>query len=314
MRNILVTGGAGFIGSHLCDALLAGGDSVFCVDNLTRGTRENIRSALKHERFTFTRGDASDISFLTEYMRDNRIGFVFHLAANSDIQASSLDPQIEYHSTLSTTWAVLNGMRTNQVRDLFFASTSAVYGEQGDRCLKETDALSPISYYGAAKTASEALIRAYCHMNGMNACVFRFANVIGPRLTHGVIYDFIRKLQQDPAHLEVLGNGKQTKPYIHVDDLIRAILLLHDRISGFEVYNAGVDTATEVSVIAGIVRDEMNLHHAEIQYGTEDIGWKGDVPRFRFDLSKIHATGWHASMTSDEAVRTTVKEILACRR
>lgn len=314
MRNILVAGGAGFIGSHLCDALLARGDRVFCLDNLMRGTKENIRTALAHERFTFAQGDAADAAFLKEYMRENKIEAVFHLAANSDIQASAMDPQIEYQSTLSTTWALLYAMRENRIKRFFFASTSAVYGERCDENLTEADPLTPISYYGAAKTASEAFIHAFCHMNGMDACVFRFANVIGPRLTHGVIYDFIRKLRADPTTLRVLGNGTQTKPYVHVDDLIRAILLLYDKASGVEIYNVGVESCTRVSKIAEIVCREMGLPDAEIEYGTENIGWKGDVPRFQFDLSKIHATGWRAELTSDQAVTAAVREALACRR
>ena len=314
MRNILVAGGAGFIGSHLCDALLARGDRVFCLDNLMRGTKENIRTALAHKNFAFTQGDAADLAFLKEYMGRNEIDFVFHLAANSDIRASAMDPRIEYQSTLSTTWALLYAMRENQIRQFFFASTSAVYGERCDENLTEEDALSPISYYGAAKAASEAFIRAFCHMNDMDACVFRFANVIGPRLTHGVIYDFIRKLRADPTTLQVLGNGTQAKPYIYADDLIRAILQLHDKASGVEIYNVGVESCTKVSEIAEIVCREMGLPDARIEYGTENIGWKGDVPRFRFDLSKIHATGWRAERTSGQAVTAAVREALACRR
>lgn len=314
MKNVLVAGGAGFIGSNLCDALLDAGYRVFCLDNLLRGTKENIAYALKNERFTFTLGDASDIRFLTRYMRDNKIECVFHLAANSDIQASASDPQIEFQTTLSTTWALLYAMRENHIKRFFFASTSAVYGERCDESLVETDTLAPISYYGAAKTASEAFIHAFCHMNEMHACIFRFANVIGPRLTHGVIYDFIKKLRRDPTRLEVLGNGTQSKPYIYVDDLIRAILLVHDKVSGVEIYNVGVDSCTAVSKIAGIVICEMGLSNVRIEYGTENIGWKGDVPRFQFDLSKIHATGWQADLTSDQAVTAAVREALSCRR
>lgn len=314
MKNVLVAGGAGFIGSHLCDALLARGYRVHCLDNLMRGTEENIRDALRSERFSFTRGDAADIPFLIDFMREREIGYVFHLAANSDIQASAVDPQIEFQSTLATTWALLYAMRENHIKRFFFASTSAVYGQRCDADLTETDALAPISYYGAAKTASEAFIHAFCHMNDMDACVFRFANVIGPRLTHGVIYDFIRKLRANPTVLRVLGNGTQTKPYIYVDDLIRAILLLHDRVSGVEIYNVGVETATPVSEIARTVCEEMGLNGARIEYGAENIGWKGDVPRFRFDLEKIHAAGWRAEMTSSQAVTAAVREALSCRR
>ena len=314
MQNVMVVGGAGFIGSNLCDVLLKEGYSVICVDNLMRGTKANIKEALNNDHFVFYQADAADQSQISALMKAHQIDYVFHLAANSDIQASAKDPTVEFDSTLSTTWSLLSAMRENNIRKMFFASTSAVYGEKCDTLLSEDlTLLQPISYYGAAKTASEAFIHAFAHMNNMDVCVFRFANVVGPKLTHGVIYDFVNKLQATPGHLDVLGNGTQTKPYIYVYDLIEAILLLCDRVAGVEIYNVGVETATSVKRIAEIVREEMGLHQAEIRYGTGSIGWKGDVPHFRFDLSRIHATGWHAKLTSDEAVRATVKEVLKCR-
>ena len=315
MRNVLVVGGAGFIGSHLCDSLLANGDKVFCVDNLMRGTMDNISSALNNSNFAFKKADASDEAFLIDYLKENNIDFVFHRAANSDIQASAMNPRIEFDSTLSTTWAILSAVRKNNVKKMFFASTSAVYGEQCDILLTEnTTLLEPISYYGAAKMSSEALIHAFSHMNDMDVCVFRFPNVIGPRLTHGVIFDFINKLENTPDRLDVLGNGTQSKPYVHVHDLVKAIMLMHDKVSGMDIYNVGIENATSVSTIAEIVRSEMNLPTAEICYGSESIGWKGDVPHFMFDLTKIHNAGWKASMSSDEAVLATVREVLKCRR
>ena len=314
MRNVLVAGGAGFIGSHLCDALIAHGDRVFCLDDLSRGTLNNLGTVFANSNFFFERMDVGDARSLEAFMRDKNIDYVFHLAANSDIQASARNPQIEYSATLSTTWSILSAMRNVGVKKLFFASTSAVYGEQGERASREDDALSPISYYGAAKASSEEAIRAFCHMNEINACVFRFANVIGSRLTHGVIFDFVNKLTADPTTLRVLGDGSQTKPYVHVSDLIRAIVALHNQANGMDVYNAGVETSSSVSFIAKEVRKEMGLPQARIEYGTEKIGWKGDIPRFRFDLSKICATGWRAELTSDEAIRRTVKEVLRCKR
>ena len=162
--------------------------------------------------------------------------------------------------------------------------------------------------------ASEAFIRSFAHMNDMDVCVFRFPNVIGPRLTHGVIYDFIRKLEATPDRLEVLGNGTQSKPYVHVFDLVEAIMHRYNQVAGVEVFNVGVETSTSVRTIAEIVRAQMGLPDAEICYGTESIGWKGDVPKFCFKLDKIHATGWSATMTSDEAVEATVKEVLKCKQ
>ena len=315
MRNVLVVGGAGFIGSHLCDALLENGDRVFCLDNLMRGTKDNLTLAMKSSNFSFVKADASDESYMTSFMKEHSIDFVFHLAANSDIQASAMDPKIEFDCTLSTTWAILSAMRKNNIKKMFFASTSAVYGEQCDVLLSENSTLlEPISYYGAAKMSSEALIHAFSHMNDMDVCVFRFPNVIGPRLTHGVIFDFINKLTATPDKLEVLGNGTQSKPYVYVHDLVRAIMLMHDKVVGMDIYNVGIENDTAVSTIAEIVRSEMCLPEANICYGSENIGWKGDVPHFMFDLTKIHNAGWKASMSSDEAVTATVREVLKCRQ
>ncbi len=314
MRNVLVIGGAGFIGSHLCDALLSNGDQVICLDNFMRGKKENISSALEYSRFHLVEGDASERQVLNQVLKNYNVSYVFHLAANSDIQASALNPDLEFSSTLSTTWMVLSAMREHGVKKMFFASTSAVYGEHCNRDLKETDSLAPISYYGAAKASSEVIIRAFSYMNDMDICLFRFANVIGPRLTHGVIFDFINKLRQDPSVLHVLGNGTQSKPYIYVDDLIRAIMKVHDQTRGIDIFNVGVEDGTPVSMIAECVKTEMGLLNARIEYGQENTGWKGDIPRFRFDLSRIHKMGWHAELTSDEAVRLTVREALRCRQ
>lgn len=315
MRNVMVVGGAGFIGSHLCDALLLKGYYVICVDNLMRGTRENIKEALANENFVFVKEDAANQKVMSALMRQYCVDYVFHLAANSDIQASAKDPGVEFDSTLSTTWSLLSAMRENNITKMFFSSTSAVYGEKCDVLLNEDITLpQPISYYGAAKMASEAFIQAFAHMNSMDVCVFRFANVIGPRLTHGVIYDFIYKLKSTPDHLDVLGNGTQSKPYIYVHDLVEAIMKLYDSVSGVEIYNVGVETSTSVKQIAETVREEMSLNQAEIRYGTENIGWKGDVPHFQFDLTKVHSTGWHAKLASDEAVVATVKEVLKCKQ
>lgn len=315
MENVMVVGGAGFIGSHLCDALISEGNRVVCVDNLMRGRMENIAHLLENKNFAFYRQDAALTNEMSALMQKENIDFVFHLAANSDIQASAKDPTVEFESTLSTTWALLYAMRQNGIKKMFFASTSAVYGEKTDVLLdEETTTLCPISYYGSAKMASEAFIHSFAHMNDMDVCMFRFPNVIGPRLTHGVIYDFIRKLEATPERLEVLGNGTQSKPYVHVFDLVKAIMHMYNKVQGVEIFNVGVESDTSVRKIAEIVREQMNLPHAEICYGTESIGWKGDVPKFQFKLDKIYATGWRATMTSDEAVEATVREVLACKQ
>ena len=315
--RVLVIGGAGFIGSHLCDALLADGHKVICIDNFSLGTKENIAHLQGEENFVLYEADAADKGELDEIFEKTEPEAVYHLAANSDIQASAVNPDVEYRNTYTTTYNVLGCMRKYGVKRLFFASTSAVYGDKRDVLLDEdTPNLSPISYYGAAKLGSEALISAFTYMNDMCSLVFRFPNVIGPRLTHGVIYDFIRKLKADSSKLEILGDGRQTKPYIYVADLVEAIIQLSmsvDQAKGVSLYNLGVDGETSVTRIADILCEEMGLSSVEYRYTGGESGWKGDVPRFKYCIDKIHKTGWKAKYDSDEAVRKTIQMVLEKR-
>lgn len=305
----LVVGGAGFIGSHLCDALLGEGHAVICMDNLSLGIRDNIAHLEKNGNFCFYKADASKPEDVKKVFENEHIDYVFHLAANSDIQASAKNPEVEYRNTYTTTFQLLLAMKKYNVKRLFFASTSAVYGDKKNVLLMEdTPGLAPISYYGAAKLGSEALINAFTYMNDLNATVFRFPNVIGPRLTHGVIFDFIRKLQKDSAHLQILGDGRQTKPYIYVTDLINAIMRFKGKAeNGVAIYNVGVEGATSVTAIADMICEEMKLSEVAYEYTGGEGGWKGDVPRFQYCLDKIHNAGWKASYTSDEAVRETIR-------
>lgn len=313
--NTMVIGGAGFIGSHLCDALLADGHQVICIDNFSLGTKENISHLQRKEKFILYEADATDRESLDEIFAKAEAEIVYHLAANSDIQASAVNPDVEYRNTYTTTYNVLYCMRKYSVKRLFFASTSAVYGDKRDVLLDEnTPNLSPISYYGAAKLGSEALISAFTYMNDMRSLVFRFPNVIGPRLTHGVIFDFIRKLQKDGSQLEILGDGRQTKPYIYVTDLVNAIVQFSvsefEKINGVSLYNLGVEGESSVTGIADILCEEMGLKGVKYHYTGGEGGWKGDVPRFRYCIDKIHREGWKAEYTSDEAVRKTIQNVL----
>lgn len=307
----LVIGGAGFIGSHLCDALLAKGNEVVCVDNFFIGTKENISHLCNNSYFKFYESDACKLEGLSEIFKEEHPDYVYHLAANSDIQASAVNPVIEYKNTYTTTFNVLECMRQYGVKKLFFSSTSAVYGEKEGNVGEYTPNLAPISYYGGAKLGSEAIISAFAYMNDMSVLVFRFPNVIGPRLTHGAVFDFIKRLKDDPSHLKILGDGQQTKPYLHVYDLIDAIMRFSVVPQGVTLYNVGVDSATSVTRIAEIVTEKMGLAGIPFEYTGGRSGWKGDVPIFQYDLSKIHAEGWYASMTSDEAVAKTVEQVLS---
>lgn len=309
--KVMVAGGAGFIGSHLIDALLAEGNDVVCVDNFFIGTKENIAHLHGNPHFKFYEQDLTDLDRMLEIFRTEQVEYVFHLAANSDIQASAQSPMIEYKNTYSTTFILLECMRLCGVKKLFFASTSAVYGEQmGTEVSEEAVALKPISYYGGAKLGSEGIISSFAYMNDMSVLVFRFPNVIGPRLTHGVIFDFVKRLKEDPSHLRILGDGRQSKPYIYVLDLVDAIMRFKDAEKGVTLYNVGVETQTSVTRIAEIVCEKMGLTGIPFEYTGGRGGWKGDVPVFAYNLDKIHATGWKASMTSDEAVAKTVEMVL----
>lgn len=310
--NIIVIGGAGFIGSNLCEILIDKGNRVICVDDFSLGEKSNIKSLMDNPKFVLYEQDAIDFKALNKIFANEKPEYVFHLAANSDIQASANNPYIEYKNTYSTTFNILCCMRENNVKKLFFASTSAVYGNKGSILLDEnTPDLKPISYYGAAKLGSEALISAFSYMNDFKSLIFRFPNVIGPKLTHGVIFDFIKKLNFNQSELKILGDGNQTKPYIYISDLIDAILMLmNDNENNVELYNLGVEGATSVRKIADIICDEMQLTDVKYQYTGGECGWKGDVPKFLYNLDKIYKTGWKAKYNSDEAVRKTVKDVL----
>ena len=309
--NILVAGGAGFIGSHLCDALLSKNNTVIVADKLIMGSK-NIEHLSQNKNFKFYEMELANQDNVDKLFGDNKIDIVYHMAANSDIQKSANDTSIDFNDTLLTTRVLLESMRKNNVKNIFFASTSAVYGEMPDIVLnEETGGLKPVSYYGGAKLASEALISSYVSMCDMNAVIFRFPNVIGPRLTHGVVYDFAKKLRNNPKELLILGNGTQCKPYIYVTDLVNAIVKLTEQFEpGVEIFNISVmSEGTSVTHIAEIVVDVLGLSDVEFKYTGGDRGWKGDVPRFKYDISKVLATGWKPEYTSDEAVRKAAQSL-----
>lgn len=307
----LVVGGAGFIGSHVCDALLEEGSEVICVDNFSLGTKANIEHLIGRNDFKLYEADAATLQ-LEEVFEKELPDYVFHLAANSDIQASAANPEVEYRNTYTTTFRILSCMRKYGTKKLFFASTSAVYGDKRDEVLTEdTPNLAPISYYGAAKLGSEALLSAFSYMNDLEVLVFRFPNVIGPRLTHGVIFDFINKLKKNSECLEILGDGRQTKPYIYVQDLTEAIMKFKNtQKTGVTLYNVSVEGSTDVTTIADIICEEMGLNNVTYRYTGGEGGWKGDVPRFSYCMDKIRNAGWEAAFSSDEAVRKTVQNVI----
>ncbi len=308
----LVTGGAGFIGSRLVVRLLADGAAVHVVDDLSLGRREHLPE--NEPRLVFTQLDvcSADFAALVQREKPDR---VWHFAANSDISSGTRDMRTDLSRTFLTTFHVLEALKSSPA-DLVFASTSAIYGVSDGALGEDHGPLRPISLYGAAKLASEAYISAACNLYGFKSWIFRFPNVIGPNLTHGVIHDFVRRLGDDPTRLVVLGDGTQEKPYLHVDDLLDAMLLAVARArEPVNTFNIAGEGATRVREIAELVRAEMGLPDARIDYGSEKIGWPGDVPRFSYDTSRIRRLGWKPRLSSVEAVRAAVRdEVERCKR
>src|SRR5581483_11648850 len=314
----LVTGAAGFIGSHLVDRLLDSGHRVIGVDNLILGRRANLADAAKNDQFSFVELDVNDVeaglAFLREETARSPIQTVWHLAANSDIQAGGLDPDVDLRLTFLTTYNVLKLAQTFKIPQIVFASTSAIYGDN-DRVLKEdTGPLFPVSNYGAMKLASEGIITAALERFLQRAWICRFPNVVGGRATHGAIYDFIKKLRANPAELEVLGDGAQEKPYLHVDELIDAMLFIHERAGErLNFFNIAPATgATTVRYMAeAVVRAA--APGAKIRYTGGAKGWIGDVPRFQYSTDKLRALGWTPRLSSNAAVDLAIRQNLPAR-
>jgi len=314
-RVSLVTGAAGFIGSHLVDRLLELGHHVVGIDNLVLGKMANLAEAGRNPRFDFRELDVNQagpcLEFLRGQMQRQPIDTVWHMAANSDIQAGVRDPDVDLRLTFLTTFNVLKMMHELGIRRFVFASTSAIYGSL-DAVLKEDSGpLFPISSYGAMKLASEGIISAAIERFLECAWVCRFPNVVGGRATHGAIYDFLRKLRANPSELEVLGDGTQEKPYLHVSELVEALLFIfqnsRERLNFFNI--APAKGATTVRYIAeAVVRAA--APGAAIRYTGGSKGWLGDVPRFRYSIEKLRALGWTPKMGSNEAVDLAIQQNL----
>lgn len=313
--SVLVTGGAGFIGSHLVDALMSGGVNICVFDSLTSGTLQNIKQWLDNSNFAFTKGDLLNPTDLKKLKLDH-CETVFHLAANPEVRVGSTNPDIHFQQNVVATYCLLEHLRkTGNTSTLVFASTSTVYGEPAKIPTPENYApLEPISIYGATKLACEALITAYAYTYNFKAVIYRLANIVGPRNKHGVIYDFIQKLKKNPKELEILGDGTQTKSYLHVSDCIEAMILgLKKTKSQVEIYNIGSKDQIKVKTIAQIIIKEMNLRNVEVAYtGGVDggRGWKGDVKNMLLDIAKLKSLGWKPKLNSRQAIKKSTKQIL----
>jgi len=307
----MIAGGAGFVGANLTAALLDRGDDVLVVDDLSRGTRMWMDRFSSNPAFSFVEADCSDPDELEKTLAGQPVVEIWHMAANSDIPAGVADYRVDLRETFMTTVGLLDFMRRRGIGVIHFASSSAIYGDHGDELIHENiGPLLPISNYGAMKLASEAQLRAAHEAYVGRVSVFRFPNVIGVPATHGVILDFVRKLKAKPGQLDVLGDGTQQKGYLHVTDLVAAMLHIADRREPFAVYNIGpTDDGVTVRFLAEAVRDAFRPS-AAILYGEGNRGWVGDVPRFRYSVDRLVNTGWAPALDSRTAVARAIGEII----
>lgn len=309
--NILVAGGAGFVGSHIVDRLLRTTDAeVRVFDNFSSGRKWRLEPHLASRRLAILEGDLKDLAAVTEAIKG--VQRVYHFASNPDIAKAMVEPSIDFWEGTYLTQNLLEAIRTAGCDTLIYASGSGVYGDAGEHAVGEDYApMLPISPYGASKLACEAMIHAYVHMFGLQARVFRFANVVGPRQSHGVAFDFIRYLREEPSTLRILGDGTQSKSYIHVDDIVTGIQFVTERDrEPYSYYNLATDDYLTVREIADLVVDEMKLKNVKYHYTGGSRGWKGDVPLVRFDLAKVHRSGWRATRSSAEAMRDSIRSML----
>lgn len=301
-----VTGGTGFIGSKLVDELIERGDNVTVYDNLSSGKTEFIEKHKVNKNFNFVQADLLDFETLKKSMQGHDI--VFHLAANADIRYGTEHPRHDLQQNLLATYNVLEAMRQNGIRKLVFSSTSAVFGVPTVMPTTEDYGPAlPASLYGASKMACEAFISAYANLYGIQSWIFRFANVIGQRVTHGILHDFLIKLKNNPSKLEILGDGEQEKSYLYDEDCVNAMLYViehaDERIS---IFNIGSNDRIKVKRIAEIICEEFGIKPRFIFTGGT-IGWKGDVARMALDTRKITKLGWKPKYNSEQAVRMSVK-------
>jgi|Deesub1362B_J571_1020462.scaffolds.fasta_scaffold00003_128 UDP-glucose 4-epimerase len=319
LMKYLITGGCGFIASHLVDSLMKSNIKIILIDNLSSGVINNIRPYLKSLNLKFIKTDLKKFDKRwVRYFDD--VNSVFHFAANPEVRLSVTKPRIHYQDNILTTFNVLEACRKYDIKYLVFSSTSTVYGDAKVIPTPEDySPLEPISVYGACKLACENLIITYSKLYGIRSLILRYANIVGPRNNHGVIVDFINKLRKNPKKLHVLGDGSQRKSYLHINDAIDATLHLFkvfkDSGNEYDIYNIGNEDWISVKEIADIIVEEMDLRNVKYIFKSETLngrGWKGDVKFMLLDISKLKSTGWKPNWNSYETIRKAVREALRC--
>jgi len=311
MKKYFVVGGAGFIGSHLVKTIFReeANIEVTVFDNFSSGRMWHLDEVKDNSALKIIKGDIKDKEFLVDSMKGAEV--VYHFASNPDIAKAVTQPDIDFWEGTYLTNNVVEAMRINGVKKLIYASGSGVYGDTGELVVEEDySPMTPISTYGASKLSCEALICSYCYMFDINASAFRFANVVGPHQTHGVGYDFVRRLMQNPNELSILGDGTQSKSYIYVYDVINAIRILEKNApDGFSYYNVATLDYITVNEIADIVADVIGIKNVKYTYTGGKRGWKGDVPVIRLNSEKIRKLGWSNKYTAKEAIYNSVKSM-----
>lgn len=311
--KILITGGAGFIGSHLVEALIKNKNKVIVLDNLSSGLKSNLEICNNEKNFELIINDIKNMEKNSSILKE--VKTVFHIAAYPEVRTGYETPELAYEQNIKNTFIMLESIRKSDVDKLVFASSSVVYGEPEILPTPENyGPLLPISIYGGSKLACEGLVSSYCNTYGIKGTIVRFANVIGARSRHGVIWDFIKKLENNKKELEILGDGKQVKSYIHVDDCINAILFcVENSKNQVDVFNIGNNDQIDVLNIGTVVCKSLGLENVQISTkgGTKDgRGWIGDIKNMQLDISKITSLGWNPKLNSKQSVEKAAKEII----
>lgn len=315
--KFFVTGAAGFIGSNFCDYLLNKGHKVVCFDNLSTGNEFFMQDALKDAKFRFINGDIQKFEEVQTALQETKPDWIIHLAANADVRRGFEHPRKDLDVNTLGTWNVLESARDAGVKKILFSSTSASYGEPAVFPTPE-DAPFPeqTSLYGASKAAGEGLVSAYCHGYGMTGIVFRFVSIVGPRYTHGHIFDFVKKLKRNPQRLEILGDGEQIKSYLHVKDLMRGLWLTIEKVedgsidNAYSVFNIGNKSSIVLKNSATLIAEKMKLN-PDFTFTGGKRGWVGDAPRVELATEKLEKLGWKAEYPLEQGITDTVDYLLA---
>lgn len=310
-KKYFISGGAGFIGSHLVNKILKEETNVFVTvyDNFSSGQMWHLEEVKDNDNLNIVNADIKDLNVLKDVMKNHDV--VYHFASNPDISKAITQPDIDFWEGTYLTNNILESMRINGINNLIYSSGSGVYGDTGYlETVEDYSPMLPISTYGSSKLSCESMICSYCHMFDMNAASFRFANVVGPHQTHGVGYDFVKKLLNDAKNLEILGDGTQSKSYIYIDDILSALKLVEGKyLDNHNYYNVATNDYISVKEIADITCEILELENVDYKFTGGNRGWKGDVPIVRLNSEKIRKIGWKNKYTSKEAIHLSLKSI-----